>query len=195
MCNTAGLAAVGQRRAHDRKIPGTHIQRALPGVEIGRFLGVAVDPVEALQQAGNAAVAKVGIRRRGIDLFIQRKFSARETRQSIMDEPPFVFGGRARCQARRRNGARIDHRVGPATAVLDGREGIEGQSSGVCAELFARFFRADRFANQCEHERLRHAHDREFVLGVASLVDASAGPDNANPEQFSRNPGERWIDL
>ena len=184
-----------KRRAHDREIAGAHIQRALPCVEIGRFLGVAVDPVEALQQAGNATVAEVCVRRRGVDLFIKRKRPTRETRQSIMDEPPSVFSGGARRQAGRRNGARIDHRVGPATAMLDGREGIEGQSSGVCAELVARLFRTDRFANQREHERLRHAHDREFVVGVSGRVDASACPDNADAEQIAGDPGERRIDL
>ena len=33
------------------------------------------------------------------------------------------------------------------------------------------------------------------MFGVAGLVDAPAGADDADPEQLSRNPGQRRIDL
>src|SRR5690606_2430095 len=55
--------AVGQGRAHDREIPRAHVERALPGVEVGRFGRVEVDAVVALQQACDALVAEIGRRR------------------------------------------------------------------------------------------------------------------------------------
>src|SRR4051812_30383018 len=63
--------AIGQRRAHHREIPGADVQRALPGIEIGGLLSVAIDAVVALQQPGDTAVAIVRLRRRGINLLVE----------------------------------------------------------------------------------------------------------------------------
>ena len=72
---------------------------------------------------------------------------------------------------------------------------LNGKPGGVRAELLARLLRADRLADQREHERLRHAHDREFVFGVAGRVNVAAGADHADAEQLARHPRQRRIDL
>ena len=50
-------------------------------------------------------------------------------------------------------------------------------------------------ANQGEDERLRHAHDREFMLGRAHGVNGAVGADHANAEQIARYFGQGRIDL
>ena len=107
-------AAVGQGRAHHRQILGADVERALPGVEVGRLGRVDVDPLVALQQAGDALVAEVRGRRRGVDLVVERQGPAGEPGQAVMDELPPGLGGRARHEAGRRDRARVHHRVGPA---------------------------------------------------------------------------------
>src|ERR1700694_453678 len=64
--------------------------------------------------------------------------------------------------------ASIHHRLGAATKPLfDGGKGVECQSGGICSQLVARRFRAGRLASKREYERLRHTHDREFVVRIA----------------------------
>ena len=47
-------AAVGQRGAHHGEVPALNVERTLLRVEVGRLGRVDVDPVEALQQPGDA---------------------------------------------------------------------------------------------------------------------------------------------
>ena len=72
---------------------------------------------------------------------------------------------------------------------------LNGISGGVRTELRARRVRADQLANQREHKRLRHAHDREFVLGVADGVDIAAGGDHAHAEQLARHSSQCRINV
>ena len=74
--------AVGQGRAHHRQVLGADVQRALLGVQVGRLGGVHVDPAEALEQAGDALVAEVRLRRRGVHLVVERQLAAGEPRQA-----------------------------------------------------------------------------------------------------------------
>ena len=50
-------------------------------------------------------------------------------------------------------------------------------------------------ADQREDKRLRHAHDREFIVGIAGGIDIAAGTDDTYAEQFARHAGQGWIDL
>ena len=78
--------------------------------------------------------------------------------------------------------------VRPSALRSIGRERVERQPGGVHAELLARLLRAERLADQREHERLGHAHDRELVVGVADRVDIAAVPTTQMP---NRSPGTR----
>jgi hypothetical protein len=49
--------------------------------------------------------------------------------------------------------------------------------------------------HQREHKRLGNAHDREFVVGVASRMDISVDAGNAHTKQFARYAGKRGINL
>ena len=85
--------------------------------------------------------------------------------------------------------------VRPVDAAFDRRERVERQPGGVGADLRAKLLGAELLAHQREHERLRHAHDREFVLGVADAEDVAARPDHADAEQIARHPRQRRVDV
>jgi hypothetical protein len=188
--------AVSQGRAHHRQILCAHVQRALSGVEVGRLGRVQVDPVVALEKAGDALVAEVGGRRGGVDFFVERKGPAGEPGQTVVDELPPGLSGRARYQARRCDRPRIHHRVRPAVRTpLDRPERVERQPRGIHPELAAGLLVAQRLTDQGEHERLGDAHDRELVLGVTDRVDIAAGADHANAEKVALHPGERRVNL
>jgi hypothetical protein len=61
--------------------------------------------------------------------------------------------------------------------------------------LLTRLLGADRLADHREHERLRHAHDREGVVRVAGRVHLAGGADHAHAEQPGRHRGQGRIDL
>ena len=50
-------------------------------------------------------------------------------------------------------------------------------------------------ADPRKQERLRHAHDREFVVHVSGTVNASTGSDNTDTEQLPRDSGECRVGL
>ena len=56
------------------------------------------------------------------------------------------------------------------------------KSGGARAEFRSRFLRADCLADQRKQERLRHAHDREFMVYGSGTVDASTGSDATDTE-------------
>ena len=53
---------VGEGCAHDGQIARADVQRALPGVEIGRFDGIGIHAIQTLQHLGDAPIAEIGIR-------------------------------------------------------------------------------------------------------------------------------------
>jgi hypothetical protein len=111
-----------------------------------------------------------------------------------VNELPLGCESVARHQACGSDCAGIDHRVGsPVGTAFDGGERIEWHSGGVRAELLARLFRAHLLTDEREHERLGHAHDREFVIGVAGGIDVAADADHAHAEQFAPRPGQRRV--
>jgi hypothetical protein len=59
---------------------------------------------------------------------------------------------------------------------------LNGSPVAFAAEFRSRFLGADRLADQRKQERLRHAHDREFVVYVSGTVDASTGSDDTDTE-------------
>src|SRR3546814_17255606 len=65
-------------------------------LQVGRLDGIAVDAVVALKKAGDALIAEIGLRRRRIDLFVQRERPARKPGQSLVNELPLGLIGRAR---------------------------------------------------------------------------------------------------
>src|SRR5262245_29773705 len=165
-------AAVGQGRAHHRQVPGADVQRALPRVQVGRLGRVHVDPAEALQQAGDALVAVVGLGRGGVHLVVERQPAAGEARQAVVNEPPLGVERPTRHQAGGGDRPRIHHRVRPAVrALFDSRQRVERQPGGVHADLLADLFGAQGLTDQGEDERLGDAHDREFVVRVPDRVD------------------------
>src|SRR5580704_4175272 len=187
-------AAVCERCTHDRQILGADVERALLGVEVGRLLRIEIDSTKALQQPGHTLVTKIGFRRRGIDLFIERKLAAGETGQAVVNELPLGLEGGARHEAGGCDRTGIDHGVGsPVGTAFDGGERIERHSRWVRAELFARMLRAHLLTNEREHKRLRHTHDREFVIGVAGGIDVAAHANHAHAEQLARRPGQRRV--
>ena len=50
-------------------------------------------------------------------------------------------------------------------------------------------------ADKRQQKRFGYAHDREWVLRVAHVIDVAAGTDDAEPEQRRVDAGERGIDL
>jgi hypothetical protein len=71
-------SSVGQGGSHDRHILGSHVQRALFGVNVGGLERIKVDPVVALEQAGDALVPLVGSCLRLIHLAVKGKASSGE---------------------------------------------------------------------------------------------------------------------
>ena len=157
-------AAGGQGRAHDRQVPGAHVQRALLRIEVHRRGRVHVDPSVVLEQAGDALVPVVGLGGGGIHLVIQRQPPPGEAREPVMDEPPLRGEAPARREAGCRDGPRVHHRVRPAAgAPLDALERIEREPGGVHAHVLPDLLDTECLGHQREHERLRDAHDRELA--------------------------------
>ena len=64
---------------------------------------------------------------------------------------------------------------------------LNGSPGAVDADAASRASSApEPLADEREHERLGHAHDRELVLGVAGGVHRAAGADDADAEQVRR---------
>ena len=74
-------------------------------------------------------------------------------------------------------------------------ERVERQAGRVDAEAPARGLRAQNLADEREHERLRHAHDRERMIGVAARVSRAVDADHAEAEEIGLNVGQRRIDV
>ena len=70
-----------------------------------------------------------------------------------------------------------------------GHHRVERQAGAVDAEAGPRLVGADRVAHEREHERLRHALDRERVVGVAEGEDVARGVGQAGAEEVGRRRG------
>jgi hypothetical protein len=51
-------AAIGKGRAHHREVGDRDVQGALPRVDVGRLVGVGIDPLIAVEQAGDGQTIK-----------------------------------------------------------------------------------------------------------------------------------------
>ena len=102
----------------------------------------------------------------------------------------------ARQQARSRDRAGVDHRIGSAViAALHGRQRVEWQSRAVHADPLPHLLGPQQVARESEHERLGDAHDREVDLAVAGRVHAAAHADDTDAEELGRDLRERRIDV
>jgi hypothetical protein len=97
----------------------------------------------------------------------------------------FVRFGLAGCQARRRDGAGVDHRIRAAIAgAFDAGQELNAYPVAFAPSRFACAGRADQVAHQREHERLGHAHDRKGVSASPAentrpSTDTTQMPNNA----------------
>jgi glutaminase A len=153
-------AAVGQRGGHHREVVDGHVQRALPGVDVRCHIRIEVEPLVALQEVGDALVAKVGGRLGVVDTFVHAELAPGESRKPVLDPRPLLFPGVARDQARGRHGTGVDQWVHrPGFVELDSHQGVERESRAVDAEPPSRRLVPDRLADQREDEWLGDALD------------------------------------
>ena len=95
-----------------------------------------------------------------------------------------------------REGAGVDHRIGPAVrGALDRRQRVEGQARAIDADQIAYRARTQLLAHQGEDEGLGHAHDRELVVEVTRPVDLAARGDHHTPNRSTGYRGQGRIDL
>jgi hypothetical protein len=132
-------SSVGQGGSHDRHILGSHVQRALLGVNVRCLERIEVDPVVALEQAGDALVPLVGSCLGLIYLAVKGKASSGELGQPVLNELPLCIGSRTRRQAGSRNCPGIHHRVRRSVAgPLDAHNRIKRQPRTVHPKFLAR---------------------------------------------------------
>ncbi len=79
--------------------------------------------------------------------------------------------------------------------ALDAGERVEGVAGGIDADLAPRFLDSGRLRDEREDERLRHAHDGEFVVRVARLEHAPGRPHDADAEEIRRDAGQGGVNL
>ena len=103
--------AVGERGPHHGQVTSGDVQARLPRVDICGLRGVALDPAVALEQAGDALVARVGLGRRAVRLVVERELAAGEPGEAVPNGLPLRVGVRAGHETRGRDRTRIDHRV------------------------------------------------------------------------------------
>ena len=123
------------------------------------------------EQLANRLIAGIALTRRCEHGFVHGKRAAGKSRQSVENKPPLFFERRTRSETGCGDGARVDHRIRSAVlAALDRRQRVERQPSRINAQSPARSVRAQDLQDQCEHKRLRHAHDRERNVPIAARV-------------------------
>ena len=156
---------------------------------------MAIRP-QATQQLPDRLIAPVALPGRSEHGLVHGERAAGKSRQALENEAPLFLARRTGREAGRGDGARIDHRIRPPVfAALDGRQGIERQAGRVDAQAPPRLVRAERLQHKREHERLRHAHDRERNVPVAAPIGCAADADHAKAEEILRDVGERGIDV
>jgi hypothetical protein len=89
----------------------------------------------------------------------------------------------------------VDHGVRAAIVTpLDRRQRVERQPGAVDPDALAQRLGTEELADEREHERLGHAHDRELAVDVAGAEHAPAHAHEADAEQVGRHLGERRVD-
>ena len=122
--------------------------------------------------------------------------SAREVAEPVEEDPPARVEGAAGDQPGGRDGARVDHGVGPAIgAALDRGERVERQAGRVDTDPRPRLRGPDRATHQREDERLGHAHDRERRGALARCDRHTRDARDGEPEPLGRGEGEARVHL
>ena len=152
---------------------------------------------ETPQQPGDALIAKVGLR-------WPTRRPRRSRRAGGRRRPTGLRGSTAHFASAVSPGTRLVVAIAPALTIglvrpsplrSTAASELKGRPVALAPSFAARRFRADRLTDQREDEGLGHAHDREFVVGVADREDLAAGPGHADAEQAARHPSQGRIDL
>jgi hypothetical protein len=175
--------AGGERGAHEREIDRVDPDGALPEVEVEHLLDFRPQHVEASHQVSDRTVAMARDRFRPGDVLVEVELSPREPAQRTDDACPSVCGVAALDQARDRDGARVDHRVGRSVRGLVEDDGVERVPCRLDADASHKSIPTMVLQRQTEHDRLRHRLDRERVTAVADLVDVPIDDRDRDAEQ------------
>ena len=110
-----------------------------------------------------------------------------------LDEVPFFLWCVARCQRDRGDRAGVDQRIAsPTRQEFDRHDRIEWKTGAVDPESLAGDVDTPRLEDQGVNKRFRHTLDREGVVDIAGRGHPAVWCGQADPEQISRDPRQRW---
>ncbi len=189
------LAAVGQRRRHQRDVAAVDQHRALAEVALQHRLGVLLEDREAAQHVPDRAVAVAGLALGGEDRLVHLQGPAGVAAVGLQHAREALRRRVAGHQRRRGDRAGVDHRVARAGQVRSvfrlQADGVERVTRRLDADLGHDRVAAPVGQRQAVGERLGHRLDGERGARVADLVDVPVGGGHADPEALGVGAGQR----
>ena len=183
-------AAIGQRGGHGGQVAAMGEDRTLLEIGIDDRHGVFVEHVEIAQHVADGPVAMP----RGvfglIDGLVDLEFPPGETVERRENAREANLRSRAGHQTGAGDGAGIDHRIARAAGFRIEGNGIEGIARGFDADFFQDLGAALIFEREAVDKGLRDGLDREFLPGIAGLVNAAIGRDDTDAKPLRIGPGQ-----